>query len=336
MTRHGISWPFRLICLCATSTFAAHSLEGRADQSPAVCSPGFDWATNSQSLSPCIVTASVWGSCFTGGWHVPALAPSEQYTNPNSSTANLCSCSWAAYNLISACTACQGFDAAVQNWAAYTQNCGDFLTTQNTYFPSNITLPLGTAIPFWATTDPQSWNDEHFEILQAQVLAQENKADAVQSQTPTVGSSNKKGEAPPIGAIVGGVVVGLAVLAIGGITAFWIIRKRKHQHEQLAGEHGTHPCMVHPSINPQSVMHSKRPGTVYTTDTMHTHTGSAHSLSFVSGYTSSPRHVTTPTDDVRRGLRGSYRAVHPALHFHTGANGPQDVGDDDAHGIQQQ
>ncbi|KAJ7447910.1 hypothetical protein B0H11DRAFT_351159 [Mycena galericulata] len=303
MTRHGISWPFRLICLFATSTFAAHSLEGRADQSQAVCSPDFDWADNSQNLSPCTITASVWGSCFTGGWNVPALqSAQQQYTNPNSTTANLCTCSWAAYNLISACTACQGFDSAVQNWAAYTQSCGGFLT--NTYFPSNITLPLGTAIPFWATTNPQSWNDARFDASEAQVLAKEDKPDVV----PTVGSSNKKGEAPPIGAIVGGVVGGLAVLAIGGIIAFWIIRKRKRQHEQLASEHGTHPYMVRPphgrstsdvsknSINPQSlsVMHSQRPGTVYTTNTMHTHTGSAHSLSFVSGYTSPVRVMSPP------------------------------------------
>jgi len=45
-----------------------------------------------------------------------------------------------------------------------------------------------------------------------------------------------------------------------------------------------------------SVVHSQRPGTIYTTATMHTHTGSVHSLSYASGsgYTSPVRVMSPP------------------------------------------
>ncbi|KAJ7139202.1 hypothetical protein C8R44DRAFT_301762 [Mycena epipterygia] len=172
MTGRRISWPLSLICFFATSTLAARSLEGRSEQTQGRCSNDFNWASNSAGFSPCLLTAYVWGSCFTGNWNVPALTPGNSYDNPNTTTANLCTCSWAAYNLISACTACQGFDTDPQNWAAYSQSCGAFLT--DTYFPSNITLPTGTAIPFWAAKDPRTWSDGHFNTAQAQQLAQES------------------------------------------------------------------------------------------------------------------------------------------------------------------
>ncbi|KAJ7751871.1 hypothetical protein DFH07DRAFT_825725 [Mycena maculata] len=304
MTGRTFSWLLRLIYFFATSAFAARAVEERAaPQTQAYCSTDFDWATNSQSLSPCLLTAFVWGSCFTGNWDVEALTAGNQYTNPNSTTANLCTCSWAAYNLISACTACQGFDSAVQNWAAYDQSCGDFLT--DTYFPSNVTLPNNTAIPYWAATNPTTWNDGRFDVSQAQLLAQENKPDIIQGQTQTSGVANKKSKRP-IGAIVGGVIGGLVVLVIGGFAAFWLIRKRKREQ---APDGGTHPYLPRPPIhgrstsdmsgrsmlNPRSTsaVYSQRPGTMYTTATMHTHTGSVHSLSH-SGYTSPVRVMSPP------------------------------------------
>ncbi|KAJ7825179.1 hypothetical protein B0H14DRAFT_2821072 [Mycena olivaceomarginata] len=295
--RHGVSWPLSLICLFAasSSTLAARTLNGRSAQTQARCSTDYDWATNSQLFSPCTLTAYVWGSCFTGNWDIPQLGPNQSYTNPNSSTANLCTCSWAAYNLISACTACQGFDSAVENWAAYDQNCSSFLT--DSYFPSNVTLPTGTAIPFWAATDPRTWNDGHFNTAQAKLIAQKNKPDLVQG--------HKKSK-PPVGAIVGGVIGGVAVLVIGGAIAFLFIRKRKPEQ---TNEGGTHPYLTRPphgrsvsDLSGKSILiprslsmaNSQRPGTIYTTNTIHTHTGSVHSLTYGSGFTSPARAMSPP------------------------------------------
>ncbi|KAJ6569236.1 hypothetical protein B0H19DRAFT_1134928 [Mycena capillaripes] len=297
MTGRGISWPLSLLFLFATSTLATLPLSQRSEQTQARCSTDFDWASNSQGLSPCLLTAFVWGSCFTGNWNVPQLPQGQKYDMPNSTTANLCTCSFAAYNLISACTACQGVDASIENWAAYDQSCGGFLT--DSYFPANVTLPAGTAIPFWAGTDPQTWNDGRFDTAQAKALAQEGKPDMVQGQTTTDGGKKKKA---PIGAIVGGVVGGVAVLVICGTIAYLIIHKRRRE----AADDG--PYLNRPQIHgrsvsdvsgksiliPQamSVVHSYRPGTIYTTRTANTQTGSLHSLT--SGYTSPVRVMSPP------------------------------------------
>ena len=132
------------------------------------------------------------------------------YTNPNSTTANFCTwcvlrpsvptvanvnpdliSSWLAYNLLSACTDCQGFPQAVQKYvllkvmlqrslklklfaASYLisnhakvlqpQRIGRFFPASSSctihlcvysYFPSNYSLPEGTLIPYWATYDRQ-------------------------------------------------------------------------------------------------------------------------------------------------------------------------------------
>ncbi|KAJ7223361.1 hypothetical protein GGX14DRAFT_657989 [Mycena pura] len=117
MTACTISRSLRLLCLLATAALAAaRSVNKRGAQSEALCRPELGWADNTEGFSPCLLTAFVWGACFTGNGDVPALIPGDHYDNPNSTTANLCTCSWAAYNLISACTACQGqgFDASVQ------------------------------------------------------------------------------------------------------------------------------------------------------------------------------------------------------------------------------
>ncbi|KAJ7700300.1 hypothetical protein B0H16DRAFT_1749079 [Mycena metata] len=301
-TRRAFSWPLCLICFFTTSTLATRSLSERSEQTQAKCNDDFNWATSSQGSTPCLLTAYVWGSCFNGNWNVLPLAQGEQYTNPNSTTANDCTCSWAAYNLISACTACQGFDSAVANWAAYSQSCGGFET--NAYFPSNVTLPTGTAIPSWAGTNPRTWNNAHFDTAQAQLIAQEHKPDLVQGQTPPDAKKSK----PPVGAIVGGVVGGVAVLVIGAGIAFWFIRKRNRDHVELANDTGAHP-FIRPRIHgrsvsddsgksiltPQTMSIIQRPGTIYTTGgTIHTRTGSAHSLPYGSGYTSPVRVMSPP------------------------------------------
>ncbi|KAF7367650.1 hypothetical protein MSAN_00828600 [Mycena sanguinolenta] len=278
----------------AASALAAQSLDLRSEQTQAQCSSDFDWAENSLKLTPCLLAAYVWGSCFTDNWNVPQLTQGNHYDNPNSTTANLCTCSWAAYNLLSACTACQGFDSAVLNWAAYEQNCTYFLT--NTWFPDNVTLPTGTAIPFWAGTDPTTWSDGRFNSAQAKLIAQENIPDYIQSPGPQ--KSNPS-------AFVGGVIGGVVVLIIGGV-AFWFMRKRDQTHPE---EGGVRPYLTRPQIHGRSLsdlsgrilgprsmsmVNSHRPGTIYTTaGTMHTHTASVHSLPYTSGYTS-PVHPLSP------------------------------------------
>ncbi|KAJ7777745.1 hypothetical protein B0H14DRAFT_2963382 [Mycena olivaceomarginata] len=84
-----LSWMTR-ICFHKASTAIARSLNSRSEQTQAQCGTDYNWASNSVGFSPCLLTAFVWGSCFTGDWDVPQLQQDESYTNPNSTTANLC------------------------------------------------------------------------------------------------------------------------------------------------------------------------------------------------------------------------------------------------------
>ncbi|KAJ7152569.1 hypothetical protein C8R46DRAFT_1121543, partial [Mycena filopes] len=264
MTRRAaFSGPLCLLSLFGASALATQAFP-RVAQTQAQCSDDYNWASNSRGDTPCLLTAKVWGSCFNGNWDVVALPKGDQYDNPNSTTANLCTCSWAAYNLISACTECQGLDSSVKQvsfpspWAGYSGQCASFET--DTYFPSNVTLPSGTAIPFWAGTNP-----------------------SIRRKTP-------------VGAIVGGVIGGLAVLALGAAIAFWWLRKRTQDGNE---DTGTRP--------PQSMSVVHRAGTIYTTsNTIHTRTGSAHSLPYGSGYTSPARVMSPPLSPVQMVNREDY------------------------------
>ncbi|KAJ7982934.1 kinase-like domain-containing protein [Mycena polygramma] len=97
------------------------------------------------------------------------------------------------------------------DWDTYAESCSGFVT--DTYFPSSVSLPKGTVIPFWAHTNPQTWNDWYFNVSQAQFLAQKREVDVAPRSTLIVsGSSDNKLR---VGLIVGCIIGGLVVLATG-------------------------------------------------------------------------------------------------------------------------
>lgn len=198
------------------------TLERRGPQTSAVCSVDFLWADNSEGVSPCLLAAVVIGACQGGSWYIPALNSTNTYTNPNSTTANVCTCSWLAYNLLAACADCQGFMQAVPNVAPYFQSCQIFETTTNSYFPDNYVLPADTFIPYWATTDPKTWPSQHFDVTTAKNISQQGHPDI---SSATTSSSKKK--KTPIGVIVGISVGGLALVVFAGGTTFLICRRRR-------------------------------------------------------------------------------------------------------------
>ncbi|KAF7296846.1 hypothetical protein MIND_00915900 [Mycena indigotica] len=284
-------------------------IDTRGLQSEAKCDASFEWADNAAGNTPCLLTAYVWGACTTNNWDVPVLTPGNQYTNPNATTATPCSCSWAAYNLISACTACQLNDAGIQTWASYSQLCQAF--ESDVYFPSNIPLRADTLIPFWAGTNPTGWTDGKFNVQQAQLVSNQHKPD-LDPFKPPPGHKSK-----PIGAIVGGVVGGCVVVALAVVLTLLYRHKRGQSSgaTQVAGSRSSY--FSRPTIHGRSMSdlsgksiisspHGQtmsiltrsghgtgyRPGTIYTTNTQ-AHTGSVHSLSYfsTSGPSSPPSHT---------------------------------------------
>ncbi|KAF8798289.1 hypothetical protein BYT27DRAFT_7123403 [Phlegmacium glaucopus] len=260
-------------------------LQSRAATTQAVCPSDFAWANNSKSESPCQVLANVDALCNNNNWTVAALNGSSIYAVPTGLFATPCTCSWVSYNLISACTACQGnfyVDAVdLHSWPPFIFGCTGKLTN-NTFFPVNFTTQE-TLVPHWATTDPTTWPNEQFSVVQAENLSTDaNLADITSTTSSPSTSSKSKSN---IGAIVGGVVGGLIVLVAAIVIGIYIIRRTSQPNgSQLSSNDG-----------PSSALMSN-----------HTHlrsrsdvTGNSNNMSSSMGYTSlssSPmRAPTSPT-----------------------------------------
>lgn len=234
----------------------------------ATCQSGFNWTENSKGASSCLLAAIVISPCTENNYTVIAINGTERYTPPSGNTANVCSCSWAAYNLLSACTLCQGFPQSVQNWSGYASSCEDNLS--NTYYPTGIVLPEGTLIPYYASTNPSSWTDATFNVQDAQVAGQ-GHADLTPN-TPTKKST-------PVGPIVGGVIGGVAGLGLVGLIAFIMLRRRKQRPKEL--EPTNSPLVSYP----QGPLHARSPSDM-----------SQGSTGFSLGYYKADRSfVTSPT-----------------------------------------
>ncbi|OAX34854.1 hypothetical protein K503DRAFT_774100 [Rhizopogon vinicolor AM-OR11-026] len=68
----------------------------------------YEWMNDAQGYSPCLTVAYVEAPCAGNSYIQPSLMVNYSYSLPNSTTANECYCSWSSYNLMMACTLCQG------------------------------------------------------------------------------------------------------------------------------------------------------------------------------------------------------------------------------------
>ncbi|KDQ06767.1 hypothetical protein BOTBODRAFT_60438 [Botryobasidium botryosum FD-172 SS1] len=109
----------------------------------ATCLPGFDWVLNDLGQIPCLVVAYLSSQCSNTSKSFPYLPPGTL------GPASACRCNTVAYNLISACAACQG--AIIGPWDVWVQYCVSSMITVGKY-PSAV--PQGTEIPVFAFYDP--------------------------------------------------------------------------------------------------------------------------------------------------------------------------------------
>ncbi|KAJ3903687.1 hypothetical protein F5879DRAFT_136402 [Lentinula edodes] len=210
----------------ATSTLAR-----RGPNTNATCETGYQWTEDAAELSPCLIAAAIVGGCGSSDYTVPALTSGSHYNPPgiNGQPINGCSCSWAAYNMYSACTACQGLDSSLLTWVEFRASCGSSLSN-TTYYPSDVVTLGNTSIPFYATVDPSTWPNAIFNVNQAQNISEQGHPDVygapLTSSAPssTPASSSKSNNAAAIG---GGVAGGVVVLILGALAAWWILRRRR-------------------------------------------------------------------------------------------------------------
>ncbi|KAK0475140.1 hypothetical protein IW261DRAFT_1647171 [Armillaria novae-zelandiae] len=225
--RRLLSLSWWSVCLLTSSA----ALVSRGLQTNATCTADFTWADNAEELSPCYVLAYVMTPCLgTNTYNVLPLSNGTHYDRPGNNVVSVtpCSCSWAAYNLFSACTMCQSTSYSIWSWAAYKANCGNDSST-TTFFPydENYTLPTTASIPYWAAQDPSTWNNGKFDFAQAKNLSLEGHVDLNGSSTNT---NNGSGSSTPVGAIVGGVVGGVIVMAGAAVVAFLLFRRHRRRH----------------------------------------------------------------------------------------------------------
>ena len=213
----------------------------------AVCGTAFTWMNSEKGLSPCLLAAKLIAPCHANNWNVPSLpADNVKYDNPTGDNAEGCTCSWAVYNLISACASCQGKPQAVRTWPDYILECPAAAVSNNSFYPSDRQLSTDVTFPVWAAKDPTTWGGSMFTQSAANSLygtgpdlPQPSKAE----ERPQESSSSSAG--PIAGGVVGGVVVLLGAAAL----VFFLLKRHR---QKTAGVRGMAPSDIYSSTHYRS------------------------------------------------------------------------------------
>jgi len=182
------------------------------------------WMQNQNDQSP-FTTAQEVGQLCSSGYTVSVTNFSESNYVPNATTANGCTCSWSIYNLLSACSYCVGKDQYT-SWNTWITNCGSY-TSNTSYLPSGLTISQG--IPFWAATNPSTWDSAVFNVTEAADIAAAAHPDVTGGPVPTSTTTTSSASGVSVGSIVGGVLGGIAIIVAGGLIIFCAVRRRRRQ-----------------------------------------------------------------------------------------------------------
>jgi len=203
----------------------------------------YNWANNSLNQNPCEVAAYMEGTCNQGVFTVDPLLPGNEYFGPSGvDNSNLCKCSTVAYSLVSACAACQ--EAEWITWSEWVTNCTKVFETSG--FPNPV--PDGTSLPQWALLDvtlENSWSPNKSQTtgntpeipagaFVSPTSSSTRPAGATRSASPTsTVSPESRGKSSNTGPIVGGVVAGIAVVAVA-VLGFFYLRRRRTRSQYAA------------------------------------------------------------------------------------------------------
>ncbi|KAF8125698.1 hypothetical protein EV363DRAFT_1349923 [Boletus edulis] len=121
---------------------------------------------NQNDQNPCTVAQDVGQLCNTE-YTVSLTDFQEDKYVPNATMASGCTCSWSIYNLLSACAYCVG-QSQYPSWNTWVADCGSNASSTS-YLPSGLRTSQG--IPFWAATNPSTWDNATFNVVQAADIA---------------------------------------------------------------------------------------------------------------------------------------------------------------------
>ncbi|PBK89248.1 hypothetical protein ARMGADRAFT_1033331 [Armillaria gallica] len=315
------------LCLLTSSSAA---LVPRGPQTNATCTSDFIWADNAAELSPCWLLAYVLSSCLTDTYNVWALNNNTHYDQPGvgAISATPCSCSWAAYNLFGACTACQTgshltlayvhrmFSYALpEDYALAGRPIRQIVAT--TCPQQRYTLDTAASIPYWAAQDPSTWNGGRFDSVQAKNLSLEGHADLDGSSNHT---NNDSGSSTPVGPIVGGVVGGVLVVAGAAVVAFLLFRRHRRRHaprilESRPGHFRSQSDLTQKSGTAMLYNDSlsQRPLTPVTQapHTILSHSGEGTALSYFGSVHGSSAFLSPPTSPTRQFMSPPPMVMNP-------------------------
>jgi hypothetical protein len=167
-----------------------------------------------------------------GAFTLAPLLPGYVYLGPTQLAANSCRCSTVYYSLLSACAYCQ--NQTYLDWSIYDQNC---TTVYNEVFIDAI--PSTIVVPHYAYLDVVTLNTfnvnaaitaggpESSPVPQATSTTSATTANATATATATNTSVAGTSKKLNIGAIVGGVVGGIAVFVLAAGIIVFMMRRRK-------------------------------------------------------------------------------------------------------------
>ncbi|KAJ3574664.1 hypothetical protein NP233_g1613 [Leucocoprinus birnbaumii] len=263
---------------------ARGSVFPRAFQTNATCIPanGEDWLwmDNAQQQTPCLAAAFAIGPCVSENYNVVSLAGTTRQYDPSKDQVNSCICIQPAPSMYSV--------------PRITEQYIIFVSTTRPY-PANVTIPQGVTFPKWAAQNPTSWPEQRFDGNAAHTFETAHPGDYLDPSSPAANQNGRSGN--NVGAIAGGVVGGVLVLAIGIAAALFFYcrsQKRNPQSIQEAPPMAQSPIDYHVR-NPSDF--SARTGLVYSPfghtsspsdsstarllnspTTFHTHNSSRHSF----------------------------------------------------------
>lgn len=228
------------------------------------CEANLGWLDNSLHQTPCLVGAFLLQECATIEVNIPKQLPGTRYPLPGDQgfPPNPCSCSSVGYSIMAACSFCQ--NQSFPKWTSYRENCTD----QQVIFGWREGIPAGTAIPAWAYDDPRIVDGWDAVVANQKALSGTPDVTAGSSSSssstastasqpiltspapststvPTGEDDDESGSSSrsPVGAIVGGVVGGLAALGLGAIGVALVLRctRRKDGPQAVRPAHGRWP-----------------------------------------------------------------------------------------------
>jgi len=211
----------------------------------------YDWSYNSLKQDPCLIAAYLGSTCHSGSYTVYPLAPTSLYYSPSVLESDPCVCNTVMYSLVSACSDCQG--GLWSTWSQWTFNCSKTMIMSPVSFPNPV--PSGTRIPQWALLDvtlAADWDSvkalstgDSPEVGPGVLIGSSSTASPLpgatavtsshsspssgsgSSSAPTPSQSGSGGSKVPVGAIVGAVVGGAAVIALVVLGVLYLRRPRQ-------------------------------------------------------------------------------------------------------------